>query len=99
VHIETDDPGCGRPLHVRVTGNATFLRLPKLLEQLEALPPHRRVELNLAGLRHVDHASGIALSTWEREHNARAGDDGAPAGGAPARPGTERPAGAGRAAR
>lgn len=62
----------GAPLRVRVSGNATFLRLPKLLDQLEALPAHRRVELNLSGLRHVDHACGMALSSWEEEHNSRA---------------------------
>ncbi|MGG8406765.1 SulP family inorganic anion transporter, partial [Streptomyces sp. 12297] len=43
VHIETavePDPD-GGVLRVRVLGNATFLRLPKLLDALEALPPGR----------------------------------------------------------
>lgn len=73
VHVETEDAGADQPLRVRVSGNATFLRLPKLLDQLEALPAERAVELNLSGLRHVDHACGMALSAWEEEHNARAG--------------------------
>ncbi len=88
VQVESEDAGTELPLRVRVTGNATFLRLPKLLDQLEALPPARTVELNLSGLRHVDHACGMALSAWEEEHNSRAGKVASPSG---------RSAGAGRA--
>ncbi|MFG3255662.1 SulP family inorganic anion transporter [Streptomyces sp. NPDC048172] len=73
VHVETEEPGDGAlPLRVRVVGNATFLRLPKLLDQLEALPSDRRVELRLDGLRHVDHACGLALASWEEQHNRSA---------------------------
>ena len=73
VQVETEDAGDGGgALRVRVSGNATFLRLPKLLDQLEALPRDRPVELSMAGLRHVDHACGVALAAWEEEHNTRA---------------------------
>lgn len=78
VQVETEDAGAGQALRVRVLGNATFLRLPKLLDQLEALPADRSVELNLAGLRHVDHACGMALAAWEEEHNARAAGGASP---------------------
>ncbi len=73
VHVETEDPGEGQPLHVMVLGNATFLRLPKLQDQLDAMPADRHVELRLEGLRHMDHACGLALSTWEEQHNKAAG--------------------------
>ncbi|WP_328969008.1 SulP family inorganic anion transporter [Streptomyces sp. NBC_00239] len=72
VHIETavePDPD-GGVLRVRVLGNATFLRLPKLLDALEALPPGRPVHLDLSGLRHLDHACLTALDAWERRHGA-----------------------------
>lgn len=58
---------------VRVVGHATFLRLPKLLDDLEAvetvgglkaLSPGREVRLELGGLRHVDHACAAALEGW-----------------------------------
>ncbi|HEV7628796.1 MAG TPA: SulP family inorganic anion transporter [Streptomyces sp.] len=88
VQVETEDSGAELPLRVRVMGNATFLRLPKLLDQLEALPAGRAVELHLAGLRHIDHACGMALATWEEEHNSRAAAEPSP---------PERSAGAGRA--
>ncbi|NLU68112.1 SulP family inorganic anion transporter [Streptomyces sp. HNM0574] len=80
VHVDVDDPGAGRPLKVRVSGNATFLRLPKLLDNLESLPADRGVELNLGGLRHMDHACGMALSTWEEQHNRAAARAGAATG-------------------
>ncbi|MCX5446648.1 SulP family inorganic anion transporter [Streptomyces nigrescens] len=56
------------PVQVRAIGNATFLRLPKLLDQLETLPADRDVELDLSGLRHLDHACGAALTNWAEQH-------------------------------
>jgi MFS superfamily sulfate permease-like transporter len=69
VHVETEDRGAAGMV-VRVVGNATFLRLPKLLDALEALPHDRVVRLELGGLRHVDHACAAALDTWAagRDH-------------------------------
>lgn len=61
------------PLQVRVLGNATFLRLPKLLDSLEALPADRELHIDLSGLRHVDHACATALANWQGRHNAQAG--------------------------
>ncbi|MEU3046733.1 MULTISPECIES: SulP family inorganic anion transporter [unclassified Streptomyces] len=59
VHELTD----GR-LIVSITGSATFLRLPRLLETLEAIPQDRPVELDLTGVRHLDHACATTLDTW-----------------------------------
>ncbi|MFE3828201.1 SulP family inorganic anion transporter [Streptomyces sp. NPDC059092] len=59
----------GGRLVVSVTGNATFLRLPRIMEQLEALPKDQPIELDLSGLRHVDHACRIALENWALRHN------------------------------
>lgn len=63
VHVETEDRG-DAGIVVRVLGHATFLRLPKLLDALEALPHDRVVRLELGGLRHVDHACAAALEGW-----------------------------------
>ncbi|WP_367125628.1 SulP family inorganic anion transporter [Streptomyces phytohabitans] len=72
VHVDTEDPGEDLPVRVHVRGNATFLRLPRLEDELAELPTDRTVELQLSGLRHMDHASGLALSTWEERHNRMA---------------------------
>lgn len=63
VQVETEDRG-EAGIVVRVLGHATFLRLPKLLDALEALPHDREVRLDLGGLRHVDHACAAALEGW-----------------------------------
>ncbi|MFC6849144.1 SulP family inorganic anion transporter, partial [Streptomyces caelestis] len=49
---------------------ATFLRLPKILDSLEALPQDRPVELDLSGLHHLDHACRTALESWAERHSA-----------------------------
>src|SRR5207244_1238681 len=45
VQVAIDDTAAG-PIKVTVSGHATFLRLPKILGQLEGLPNHRPVDLD-----------------------------------------------------
>lgn len=70
-HLRLDlvDTGSG-PITVHLSGNATFLRLPKLLDELEALPQDRPIELDLAGLHHLDHACRTSLESWAARHSA-----------------------------
>ena len=68
VHLDIDDAGDEEPIHIKITGNATFLRLPKVLDALEAVPHGRPVELDLSRLRHLDHACRTALLAWARQH-------------------------------
>ncbi|WP_405979210.1 SulP family inorganic anion transporter [Streptomyces sp. NBC_00158] len=65
-HVHIEEVWEGDELCVRVVGNASFLRLPKLLDALEALPHGPSVRLDLSGLRHLDHACLTALEGWER---------------------------------
>lgn len=68
LHIDVEeDPAA---LRVRLAGNATFLRLPRILDTLEALPHDRRIELDLSGLRHLDHACRAALLTWTAQRDS-----------------------------
>ncbi|WP_244409271.1 SulP family inorganic anion transporter [Streptomyces albofaciens] len=71
VHLEITglDAPSTEPIQVRALGNATFLRLPKLLDQLESLPHNREVTLDLTGLRHLDHACATALTGWETQRS------------------------------
>ncbi|MFF3601325.1 SulP family inorganic anion transporter [Kitasatospora indigofera] len=72
LHIGVEDPADpDGPLRVCLTGQATFLRLPRLLDALERLPADRPVELDWSGLRHLDHACTVALVTWAAQHRAR----------------------------
>ncbi|MFG2712609.1 SulP family inorganic anion transporter [Streptomyces goshikiensis] len=69
-HVHVEEVWEGDELCVRVLGNASFLRLPKLLDALDALPPGPSVRLDLSGLRHLDHACLTALDGWERKRAA-----------------------------
>ncbi|MFI1018925.1 SulP family inorganic anion transporter [Streptomyces sp. NPDC020965] len=69
VRLRISDEGTG-PVRVVLGGNATFLRLPKILDSLEALPPGRPVELDLTRLHHLDHACRVALENWAARHSA-----------------------------
>ncbi|MFD9861747.1 SulP family inorganic anion transporter [Streptomyces alboflavus] len=69
VHIEVVDKGAG-PIRARLSGNATFLRLPKILDALEALPQDRPIEVDLTDLRHLDHACRTSLENWAARHSA-----------------------------
>ncbi|MGR4882925.1 SulP family inorganic anion transporter [Streptomyces sp. LARHCF249] len=66
-HVHIEEVWEGGELCVRVVGNASFLRLPKLLDALDALPHGKPVRLDLTGLRHLDHACLTALEGWERQ--------------------------------
>ncbi|MET7443130.1 SulP family inorganic anion transporter, partial [Streptomyces sp. NPDC005568] len=68
VRLEVIDKGAG-PVQAHLSGNATFLRLPKILDSLEALPQDRPVEVNLSGLHHLDHACRVALENWASRHS------------------------------
>ncbi|MFJ5225364.1 SulP family inorganic anion transporter [Streptomyces sp. NPDC088400] len=68
LHVDVHELTGGRMV-VSVTGNATFLRLPRIMEQLEELPKDRPIELDLSGVRHLDHACRISLENWALRHN------------------------------
>ncbi|MEU1129138.1 SulP family inorganic anion transporter [Streptomyces sp. NPDC005900] len=68
VHVDVRELPGGRQI-VTLTGNATFLRLPRILETLEALPKDRPIELDLTVVRHLDHACRTALENWALRHN------------------------------
>ncbi|MER5754105.1 SulP family inorganic anion transporter [Streptomyces sp. NPDC002088] len=69
IRLEVVDKGAG-PVQAYLSGNVTFLRLPKILDSLEALPQDRPVELDLSGLHHLDHACRTALESWAERHSA-----------------------------
>ncbi|MER6031247.1 SulP family inorganic anion transporter [Streptomyces sp. NPDC001851] len=69
IKLEVIDKGAG-PVDARLSGNATFLRLPKILDSLESLPQDRPVRLDLSGLHHLDHACRTALKNWAERHSA-----------------------------
>ena len=56
---------------VEISGAATFLRLPKLVDALEALPPGAEVHINLKNMQYIDHACLEAISSWEKQRESK----------------------------
>ncbi|MEV3931390.1 MULTISPECIES: SulP family inorganic anion transporter [unclassified Streptomyces] len=69
IRLEVVDSS-GDQVRARLSGNATFLRLPKILDSLEALPKDRPIALDLSGLHHLDHACRTALESWAERHSS-----------------------------
>lgn len=59
------------PEGVALRGNATFLRLPRLLDELDRVD-REHVRMDLSGVRHLDQACGQAIDQWVDE-SRRAG--------------------------
>jgi MFS superfamily sulfate permease-like transporter len=72
-HLSVDWQHVDEVVHVRMSGNATFLRLPQLLRSLGSVPHAPKVELDLTGVRHLDQATEATLRDWAAQrHKARA---------------------------
>jgi MFS superfamily sulfate permease-like transporter len=57
-------------IDVHVVGAATFVRMPKLVDTLDALPKGVDVHIHLGAVSYVDHACMEALANWERQRSA-----------------------------
>ncbi len=55
-----------RRVDVHITGAATFIRLPKLIDTLEALPGDSDVYIHLRDMQYIDHACLDAITNCER---------------------------------
>lgn len=59
-------------IKVRIKGNLTFLNVPKLLKQLNALPKQLTIYLSLE-VDHLDHAVIEALNDWKQSYEKSGG--------------------------
>jgi mannitol/fructose-specific phosphotransferase system IIA component (Ntr-type) len=58
---------------IELNGSATFFTLPRLADELTAIPPKREVHLFMSGLNHIDHACLEHLMGWEELYISRGG--------------------------
>ncbi|MDP1793327.1 MAG: solute carrier family 23 protein, partial [Acidimicrobiales bacterium] len=54
-------------------GAATFLRLPKLAQALQGIPPDTELHVHFEDLAHIDHACLDLLMKWGKQHEATGG--------------------------
>jgi MFS superfamily sulfate permease-like transporter len=70
--VRKDDPT--RPARsLFLEGSATFLRLPDLARELEAVPAGTDLHVHFQGLSYIDHACLNLLVTWCRNHESGGG--------------------------
>jgi MFS superfamily sulfate permease-like transporter len=71
MHIRVSRDTAQNRIDVHVAGAATFLRMPKLVDTLDALPQGVEVHVHLDAVSYVDHACMEALGNWERQRAAK----------------------------
>lgn len=60
----------GDRMELRFAGNATFLRLPRIVETLDSIPTDRPVTLDLTRVHHLDHACESMVQSWAAQRLA-----------------------------
>jgi MFS superfamily sulfate permease-like transporter len=71
VRVKHDRVRCRVDVHLH--GAATFIRMPKLMDALEQLPPDADVHVHIQQLNYIDHACIEVISCWERQRTERPG--------------------------
>ncbi|MGH9630801.1 MAG: SulP family inorganic anion transporter, partial [Bryobacteraceae bacterium] len=69
IHVERN-PSTNR-VDLSLSGAATFIRLPKLADTLESIPPGSEVHIHFKRLDYIDHAAIETLSTWEEQKKGK----------------------------
>jgi MFS superfamily sulfate permease-like transporter len=72
-HMSVDVRSKGRRIDVYLTGAATFIRMPTLIDRLEHLPNDSEVHVHVSQLGYVDHACLDAIAAWEKQRNDKGG--------------------------
>ncbi len=54
-------------INVYLEGTATFIRLPKLAQALEQIPPGNEIHIHLDMLTYIDHSCLDFVSMWEKQ--------------------------------
>ncbi len=58
---------------LNLVGAATFLSLPKLADELEALPTDTELHVDFSRVTYIDHASLDLLMKWEEQYKSQGG--------------------------
>jgi MFS superfamily sulfate permease-like transporter len=60
-------------INLSLEGAATFMRLPKLAETLEAVPSDAELHIDVSRLNYIDHACLDLITNWAKQHEASGG--------------------------
>lgn len=70
-HLSIHVHQLGESVVVHLEGAATFLRMPKLIDQLERLPHDLHVHVHVEKLSYIDHACLDAIAAWEKQRTEK----------------------------
>jgi MFS superfamily sulfate permease-like transporter len=68
-HLSIDVRTAGDRMDVHLSGAATFIRMPTLIDRLAHLPNGAEVHVHVRELSYVDHACLDAIAAWEKQRN------------------------------
>lgn len=72
--VVNDDGAAERPhTLIKLSGAATFLRLPKLASQLEKVPAGADLHVDVSDMEYIDRACMELLQNWSRQHAGTGG--------------------------
>jgi len=72
-HLNVDVRSNANRIDVYLTGAATFIRMPTLIDRLQHLPNDAEVHVHVNRLGYVDHACLDAIAAWEKQRNDKGG--------------------------
>jgi MFS superfamily sulfate permease-like transporter len=75
LEVEIGDDAAAEGPHtlIKLSGAATFLRLPKLASQLEKVPAGADLHVDVTDMEYIDRACMELLQNWSRQHAATGG--------------------------
>jgi MFS superfamily sulfate permease-like transporter len=56
---------------IALQGTASFVQLPRIVEEFESIPDHMEVHLHLGALAYADHATLELVDDWERRRSGK----------------------------
>ena len=68
-HLSVRIKNNGPRTDIHLEGAATFIRMPKLIDQLEKMPDDVEVHIHIQKLTYIDHACLDAIANWEQQRN------------------------------
>ncbi len=72
-YLSVDVRSRGNRIDVDLSGAATFIRMPSLIDRLQHLPHDAEVHVHVNRLGYIDHACLDAIAAWEKQRNEKGG--------------------------
>jgi len=73
LQVELREDPVGQRTVLHLSGSATFLRLPYLVQALDRVSPATELHVEVADLDYIDHACLDVIANWEKQHKAAGG--------------------------